>query len=35
MNLRALQPQNSGIFPEGTPTYLAFRTGCVCHLFGK
>jgi len=35
MNLRALRPGNSGFFPEGTPTYLVFCTGCVCHLFGR
>jgi hypothetical protein len=34
MSLRASQPRDSGIFPYGTPTYLAFFTGCVCHLLG-
>jgi hypothetical protein len=29
MNLRALGPSSSGIFPEGMPAYLAFFTDCA------
>jgi hypothetical protein len=35
LNLRALRPRNSGVFPYGTPTYLAFFTDCARHLFEK
>jgi len=34
INLRVLRPRGSGVFPEGTPTYLAFFTDCICHLLG-
>jgi hypothetical protein len=32
MSLRAFRPRDSGVFPHGTPTYLAFFTDCICHL---
>jgi hypothetical protein len=35
MDLRVYGPKNSGIFPEGTPTYLAFSTGCIRHLLRR
>jgi hypothetical protein len=35
MNLRGLRPGDFGIFPYGTPAYLAFCTDCARYLFGK
>jgi hypothetical protein len=35
MNLRGLRPGNLGVFPYGTPAYLAFHTDCAHHLLGK
>jgi hypothetical protein len=35
MNLRGLRSRGIGVFPYGTPTYLAFITGCVRHLFER
>jgi hypothetical protein len=35
MNLRGLRPRDIGVFPYGTPAYLAFSTGCIRHLFER
>jgi hypothetical protein len=35
MNLRGFGPRDLGIFPHGTPAYLAFCTDRARHLFGK
>jgi hypothetical protein len=34
-NLRGFGPRNIGVFPYGTPAYLAFCTDCARHLFGQ
>jgi hypothetical protein len=35
MNLREVRPRNVGVFPYGTPAYLAFCTDCIRPLLGK
>jgi hypothetical protein len=35
MNLRDLGKKNSGVLPEGMPTYLAFSTDAIRYLFEK
>jgi hypothetical protein len=35
MNFREVRPWDNGIFPYGTPAYLAFCTDRTRHLFEK
>jgi hypothetical protein len=35
MNLRGFRPRDIGVFPYGTPTYLAFFTGCIRRLLER
>ena len=35
MNLRGFRSRDIGVFPYGTPAYLAFFTGCIRCLFER
>jgi hypothetical protein len=35
MDLRDVRPKKNGFLPKGMPTYLAFLTDCIHHLFGR
>jgi hypothetical protein len=35
VNLRGFRSRDIGVFPYGTPAYLAFSTDCVRHLLKR